>query len=407
MSLFPWSLLKGKPTSRPGSSRPAPSLKVVRDNSSQHASAKGEPLAGSTAPKRIVPAASLRVTNTAELEKHVQLESMPQKRTLELFCPVRRARIFCHSVLVDKLGGLTKFIVSSLYEGHSIEEISDLTRMGKTTITEEIDYLVRGGLLSDDGTSLTALGRQYGELLKAFDELSDGIAASLNEFATLFEPIEREYAQAPNQERVLRSNWIPALSRNDNYANSLAIALEHLKADIPFSTEIRDSLYTTVQIDNEMAGYKKLRIKDLGKGLEHAIEPCIGVAIPYARVTYRPRYSQIDPYRNDLEMIRDVEEEHAEQLLTGFARQLLGLANEEDSACKLVVEINEITGAIHKPVNVETAVLKGNGLIRMEGYTSLRAVLDASESKDLYLEEMGREEHFRVSFFTYEEMEAC
>jgi hypothetical protein len=107
----------------------------------------------------------LKVTDTAELERHIQLEKMPPERSLELFCPIHSARIFCRSILVDKLGGLTKFIVVSLHEGHTIEEISNLTKMGEVTIQKEVDYLISVGLLSARDMTLTSDGHQYGDLL--------------------------------------------------------------------------------------------------------------------------------------------------------------------------------------------------------------------------------------------------
>lgn len=107
---------------------------------------------------------SIKVSNHDEIDKSIQLESESDSTILELYCTVRPARIFCHSVLIDKLGDLTKFIISSLYAGHSIEEISELTHMESTTIKEETEYLIRGGLVNDDRESLTELGLQYGRL---------------------------------------------------------------------------------------------------------------------------------------------------------------------------------------------------------------------------------------------------
>ena len=64
-------------------------------------------------PKKI----PLKVTDTSELEKHLQLDGQLPDNEMLLFCPIRNAKIYCHSVLIDKLGDLTKFIITSLYEG--------------------------------------------------------------------------------------------------------------------------------------------------------------------------------------------------------------------------------------------------------------------------------------------------
>ena len=104
---------------------------------------------------------SLKVTETKEIEKNLKVVTKIQENEMTFYCPIRNAKIFCHSVLIDKLGDLTKFIISSIHKGHTIEEICALTQMGNTTIKEELDYLIRGGLIEDDKQTLTYLGTQY------------------------------------------------------------------------------------------------------------------------------------------------------------------------------------------------------------------------------------------------------
>ena len=79
----------------------------------------------------------VKVSDKTTIERNLCLSSQPEEKQLELICPIRKAKIYCHSVLIDKLGDLTKFIVSSIYKGHSIEEICLLTRMGNATVEEE------------------------------------------------------------------------------------------------------------------------------------------------------------------------------------------------------------------------------------------------------------------------------
>ena len=78
----------------------------------------------------------------------------------------------------------------------------ELTQMGTTTVKEEIDYLIRGGLIDDDRESLTELGTQYGRLLERFEQLSEGIGVAFNTFANIFEPIEENgYYSYDNEKR--------------------------------------------------------------------------------------------------------------------------------------------------------------------------------------------------------------
>lgn len=71
----------------------------------------------------------IKVTDNAKIIRGIELKEKPKDIQLTLYCPVRPARIFCHSILVDKLGDLTKFILSSLHDGYSIEEILELTQI--------------------------------------------------------------------------------------------------------------------------------------------------------------------------------------------------------------------------------------------------------------------------------------
>lgn len=410
MSLIPFRWHIGRKTYEVGHSRSSPLSETTERSPTQFESAEEasrSKSATSAAARQSVPETALKVTDTAELERHLQISEMPPVRSPELFCPMHRARIYCHSVLVDKLGELTKFMVSSLHEGHTLEEVSNLTKMGEVTIQEEVDYLVRGGLLSANDTTLTSDGHQYGELLTAFNDLSDGIEVYFNEFANIFELGETEFVQTPNQGKVLKGGWIPALSRNENCGNSLAIARDAIGSDIPFSDEIEKSLYTTVRIDGETTGYKKMQIKDISKGTAIVSEPCVCIAVPFARISYKPKYSWVNPYRNDIEAIRCVSEEHAGDLLTGLARHLLVAIREEESADVLRIDIDEITGMVSRTDNPTSRLPEASAPITIEGNTLLHARLDPGECEGIFLEETEREELHRVVFFSYEDMEAC
>lgn len=109
-------------------------------------SKKKEPVSRPTPPREEMTTkpkkAPLKVTDTKEIERNLKVETQLQGIEMTFYCPIRNAKIYCHSVLVDKLGDLTKFIISSIHEGHTIEEICALTQMGNTTIKEELDYLI-------------------------------------------------------------------------------------------------------------------------------------------------------------------------------------------------------------------------------------------------------------------------
>ena len=349
---------------------------------------------------------SIKVSNHDEIEKNIQLESETDGTILVLYCAVRPARIFCHSVLIDKLGDLTKFIISSLYAGHSIEEICDLTQMGSTTIKEEIEYLVRGGLVNEDKESLTELGSQYGRLLEIFDELSEGIGVAFNTFANLFEPIEDNgYCSDANPKFILPNHFIPTLARNDNYANSLDIATEQIEEDAPFSREIKKSLYATVKIEKSQPGYKRMIIKDFSKGLrdKREKEACIKVAIPCDHVLYKPRYSWVDPYRSDISIIRDLSEKH-DDLLSDKARLIVSASREEEDADVITLDVDTVAGELNSRWD-KLEELPLDDAIFILDRKKFMISLGSGACEGIHLEEIDREKLYKIRYFPYSWME--
>lgn len=348
---------------------------------------------------------ALKVTDTTALARKLQLTQILPETKMVFYCPVRNAKVFCHSILVDKLGDLTKFILTSMYEGHTIEEICSLTQMGHTTLKEELAYLIRGGLIEDDETVLTELGKQYGKLLELFATLSDGIDVAFNVFADAFEPIERDnYVFEPDQKFVLTGHFIPALARNDNYANSLKIAQEQIVSEAPFSREIKNSLYTTVRIEKETAFYKPVCLSSFDRGLISEEGSCVKVAIPFDRITYKPHYRWLDPYRDAIPIIEGLEEKYHE-LLSDKAKLLISAAQEENDASVLTRDVNTITGAIDyvRDDLIETPDDQSMFVVERN---QVQLHLDEDSCEGLYLQEIKREQLYRILFYPYRRMEA-
>lgn len=347
----------------------------------------------------------IKVLNREEIKKAIQIESEATDISMELYCPVLPARIFCHSVLIDKLGDLTKFIISSLYMGHSIDEISSLTQMGTSTINEEISYMKRGGLIDNEERALTSLGLQYGLLLKKFDELNEGIAVALNTFANIFEKIEeRGYIKNAEPKYTLPTHYISVLTRNDNYANSLDLALEQIEEDIPFSLEIKNSLYTTVEIKNTNPGYKKVVIRDFRNGLNQMIanEASIKIAIPYDHVLIQPRYSWLDLYRDSIEILNSLGETHAE-LLSDKADSVLKAVQEEATVKKIIIDINTVTGELNNSDEV-LVELPTDEKVFILNRPTIKLKLSPS-CEGFYIEEVDRKKLCKIKYFTYSQME--
>ena len=347
---------------------------------------------------------SLKVTDTKEIEKNLKVLTKPQQNEILFFCPILNAKIFCHSVLVDKLGDLTKFIVSSIHEGHTIEEICALTQMGNTTIKEELDYLIRGGLIEDDKRTLTELGKQYGVLLKRFSELSEGIDIAFNTFADKFEVIEKNQLVSDAEHRyVLKNNYIPALTRNDNYANSLDIAKKQIESEMPFCREIKNSLYSTVIIERTELKYKPVYLRDFSKGYSSESEPCVRIAVPCDTVIYKPRYKWVDEYRDIIQEISSIDGKY-DDLLSDKAKLLLNMVAEEDEAETITVYINTITGQLIR-TNDDLRGAPNDPAVYVLDTQPMQLGLDEDHCKGLYLQEISREHFYQLRFFPYSRME--
>ena len=350
----------------------------------------------------------IKITDTKKIinDLRISKEKKSIDNKIAFLCPIRNAKIFCKSILIDKLGDLTKFIILSLYHNHSYEEISDITQMGELTLGEEIKYLIRGGILNnDEHFSLTELGKQYGRLLELFDSFSDGIPVLYNAFANIFEPITNDLDIRQNDKAYkLPVNYIHVLSRNDNYSNSLTIALEHLEIDSPFIYEIRKSLYTTVEIDKrDSQKYKQVFLSDINYGVQTEHELFVGVAIPYYKISYKIRYSVLNPYRDILKEIEDISDDYPE-LLSEKAEKLISANNEEKSVAPLNIYINAITGkgTTDNPILCDAPT--GKSIIVLDD-NILSFKIYLKEIKELFLDEIKRDILYQIRYFSYNQME--
>lgn len=348
--------------------------------------------------------ALLKVTETKEIERNLKVETQIQEIEMTFYCPIWNARIYCHSVLIDKLGDLTKFIVSSLHEGHTIEEICALTQMGKTAIKEELDYLFRGGLICDDRQTLTELGEQYGELLERFSKLSEGIDITFNTFADRFETIEEDQLVSNADRRyILEGHFIPALARNDNYANSLEIAKNQIESETPFCREIRNSLYATVKIERTESKYRPVYIRDFSRGYSSESDPCVKIAVPCDMITYKPRYKWVDEYRDVIQQISGIDGKY-DDLLSDKARLLINTAKEEDEAETITIYINTVTGQLIR-LKDDLGEAPNDPSVYVLEIRPMQIGLDEDDCKGMYLQEINREHLYQVRYFPYSRME--
>ena len=351
----------------------------------------------------------LKVSDTRRINKAIGISVAEESNVLLEVCfPVREAHIYFHSILIDNLGDLTKFIIQALYHGHSENEILSLTDMGEYTIEEEYDYLVTGGLLSEE-KELTELGIEYAQLLDYFEEQKDGIQVVLNTYTDSFEVERDDLIEDIHSSSAyyMPERYSPVLTRNDNYSNSLEIAKKHIKDLVPFGPEIRKSLYTTVRVAREQSKYVKRRfINSLDKGENYRINAemqYVPVTIPIDEFTFLPRYYKADKHRDIMGSLQNVSNNSSE-LLSEEGKVILELLEEESLCEPMTLHVNAITGEIVSYWSQSENENTGNGIIQLEAATcSLH--LDEKASEDIYLETLSQKRLRMTKFFRYSEME--
>lgn len=337
-------------------------------------------------------------------DSDVIAEPLGEKRdSLELYVPIREAKIFIHSILVDKLGDLTKFIIQSIYHGQSIDDIQGLTMMGIKTIQEEVDYLIKGGLLSySDHIELTDLGNEYGRLLDKFESASGGIQTLFDTCFVKFMANSEELVIADNvPENALnlheRFSW--TLARNDNFSNSRILAIEHISKDIPFCEEIMRSLYTTVSISGQVK-YKKTILKDMNSEIGERTDETFDVVTPITKVEYRIRYSCIDKYRPYIDNIIGLNNLDA-KLLSARGKSIITKYEEEQTLDPYTMFVN-MTSIEKRNPNIEysSKPKSSDYVLAPEVEFCLKVAEDT-----FYIDEITREKLYWTRIYSYKSLE--
>lgn len=347
------------------------------------------------------------VSNTRGILKGVYVTPQnPEVEPLEFLCPFREAEIKCQSDLIDSLGELTKFILSSLYQGETLADIISLTSMGDQIIREEINYLSEGNrnLIKPEDGSLTALGKEYGRLINSFDEIKDGIPAYLNTFVDKFEELERSsLVETQDNTYQLRQTTVFELVGKEDYSNSLDIAKKKINSDIPFFDEVLKSLHTKTILKNKV--YKRVLLKDFNGGYSTKDKRYVSIAMPVDKIVYQPRYSRLDPFRHLIDSMIKIESSGNSSFLTEQARKNTQLALEEKNAGTITVAINLTTGHLSQYLS---------GLVQEDEIGSARVAPTNNEIKininediidGIYLEEVSRERLYDIRYFSYSHLE--
>ena len=228
--------------------------------------------------------------------------------------------------------------------------------------------------------------------------------ASFNVFADKFEVIEEgQLVDDADRRYILDDHFIPALTRNDNYANSLEIARNQIESETPFCREIRNSLYATVKIERTESKYRPVYVKDFSRGYSSESNPCVRIAVPCDMVTYKPRYKWVDEYRDVISQISGIDGKY-DDFLSDKAKLLINTAKEESEAESITIYINTVTGKLIRSKDDLGEVPNDPSVYVLETQP-IKLGLDEDDCKGMYLQEINREHLYQVRYFPYSRME--
>ena len=352
-----------------------------------------------------------KISDTYRLRRALSVADRSLSTTsLDFLVPYRQATIICNSILIDKLGDITKFIIQSLYDGKTIDEIKALTRLGDIAINEEKEYLVHGQLLVErDTLQLTELGYQYGRLLERFGQLAKGIPVALNTYTNLFEETKEDTESGVTQPGVrLREHFILELTRNEKYSNSMKIAEKYIESDMPFCEEIKRSLYTKVVVE-DYTHYRRKRLSNFGKSYSKQIEGNmdearrIPVRMPVDRIVFKAKDKRLDNHRKVLLSLIDLQNNDS-TLLTDEARVLGQYAKEESNAKEIVAIADAITGEVSGEVEGLQEETLVSGIETIVG-NELEYQWSDEIPDFIRFEEVKRERLYITRYFSYSVLE--
>lgn len=342
--------------------------------------------------------------NSRLIEESLHIDCSNPLEQINVYCPYRKANIICGSIYIDKLSDLTKFIITSMYDGETIDNIQALTQMGEKTIKEEIEYLKKGKLIKPNVNELTPLGNDYGRLILLFQKLSSGISVYYNSYTDRFEEEDDiTFYETTNDGVPLSDSFSPVLIRNDNYSNSKGIAIDHLEQNIPFCSEVRESIYTTIQIIDSTPKYRKFYLKQINKGYVSSSSSSIQISFPVDIIDISPKILEIDEYRTELEKAETLHSEYPE-LFSKKGHKLFQLYSIEKDIDTICIIVNAATGEVCTKLSSYCFQEKERA-IALQPRTKYSIELKENTSHYLYLKRLKTKRKYLTFYYPFYKLE--
>ncbi len=195
------------------------------------------------------------------------------------------------------------------------------------------------------------------------------------------------------------------LTKNENHSNSLSIAEKYIESDIPFCTELKQSLYTTVNVENYIR-YRRMRLSNFNNGFSQqsgANEPKrVPVHVQVDRINFKPRDKRLDEHRPAISALLELMKNDP-SLLSEEGRSLCQIAEEESRAKEIVVVANTITGKVWGDTRKLQVAVEDDGIAMVDG-DDLKCEWSDEVPDFIRFEEIKREQFYLTEYFSYSAM---
>lgn len=255
------------------------------------------------------------------------------------FCPVIKSKLTVQSEMLDEVGQFTKFILWSLSEGYTINDIDMTIELGDFVVIEEINYLCNIGFLIDSGEryTLTENGKMYLSLIKTVEYVNTlelnvlincytGEVQKYNGVIFCKDSITAEYQKLP--EAVSRQFFY-----NLNYSNSREFLFNNYEN---LFNELNESQIKSINVGlicEKEIHYIKYTLEEIPSiSIDYSSmlngAPCLLLSRSYLKNNYKIFDERIENYRNVIPTLMMIDK-FENGLLSDKALDFISYYNEE------------------------------------------------------------------------------
>lgn len=156
------------------------------------------------------------------------------KNPLKVYCPIMEAILTINSALLEQMSEFTQFLLYSIGEGYSVNEIIEIVDLGRYIVEEEIEYLFKIGLvhIEDEKYYLSEKGKEYYDVIIIIENIKeDDLKVHINCFnGQIMSPSENTKLNKDLEDGAekLRVKVVKELYQNKDFSNSREYVFDKL-----------------------------------------------------------------------------------------------------------------------------------------------------------------------------------